>query len=68
MNRLQRDVAYIMAQTVPMTRDRFLANRPAERLDALVSRGYIEARPDGTYTSTEVGNRFMNDPEAGSHD
>lgn len=68
MNRLQRDVAYIMAQNTPMTRDRFLANRPAERLDALVSRGYVVATPEGTYTATPMGNRFMNDPEAGSHD
>lgn len=69
MNRLQRTVAYVMAQApAPVTRERMLERRyHANAIDALVSKGYLARDRAGIYHPTEAGARFVSDNEAASN-
>lgn len=65
MNRLQRGIAFIVAQAPhPVTRDRFTRGHRSEIVDALTSKGYVAQHRDGTYHPTEAGLRFLHDREA----
>jgi hypothetical protein len=65
VNRLQAGVAFLIAQHPnPVSRDRFLATRPAQLLDALVGKGYVEVDRAGHHHPTEAGTRFLHDTEA----
>jgi hypothetical protein len=65
MNRLQASVAFLISQHPnPVSRDRFMASRPAHLLDALISKGYVAVDRAGNHHPTEAGNRFLHDKEA----